>query len=252
VRIVGWLMLIVGILFVVLFGLAAMGGGHLGFTPWLVSVFLILSGWRMRNLGKGILPSQPGAANSAAAGVAGAVAQGQVATSAQTAGTIEIPLTPEIAACIARQSSRNLRNVRYVAFAFAVLGIGAGIVTYIINRGSDQRWIFLGMFSGIGILSAAMIYGISWLTTQRPVRRDLRGNSYLRTTGPLEIVYVSGGAMLRLADKSFMMNGREGSRELSKLNWGRVDYSPHGHVILGAWSQDGQMVYCLAGYTPAG
>jgi hypothetical protein len=28
-----------------------------------------------------------------------------------------------------------------------------------------------------------------------------------------------------------------------------VDYSPHGHVILGAWDKDGRCVYSLLGYS---
>jgi hypothetical protein len=37
--------------------------------------------------------------------------------------------------------------------------------------------------------------------------------------------------------------------ELSTLGWGRVDYSPHGHVILAAWDNQGRTVYALPGYT---
>jgi len=103
----------------------------------------------------------------------------------------------------------------------------------------------------IGIASALMIYGLSWLTSMKPVRRDLRGTTYLRTTGPVEVVSLGNGAMLRLADRAFLIDQRYGATELGALGWGRVDYSPHGHVILGAWDKDGRSVYCLPGYNAA-
>ena len=57
--------------------------------------------------------------------------------------------------------------------------------------------------------------------------------------------------MLRLADRAFLMDGRSGMVELSNVDWGCVDYSPHGHMILGAWDGEGRSVYCLPGYTVA-
>jgi hypothetical protein len=98
---------------------------------------------------------------------------------------------------------------------------------------------------------AIMIFTIAWLTSLMPVRRDLRSSTILRTTGPVQVVAVVGGAMLRLADRAFLMNGREGMAALSKLEWGTVDHSAHGHVILGAWAKDGRCVYSAPGYDAA-
>ena len=94
--------------------------------------------------------------------------------------------------------------------------------------------------------------GISWLSVQRPARHDLSSATYLRTTGPLGLVYIYGGAILRLADRSFIVNGKEGIPALSSISWGTVDYSPHGHMILSAWNSKGKSVYCLPGYKLGG
>jgi hypothetical protein len=139
----------------------------------------------------------------------------------------------------------------YVAGGFCVLFVGLGIVLGATDKTPGEGMTFLMIFGLIGIASGSMIYGIWWLTAMKPVRRDLRGTTYLRTTGPVEVVSLGNGAMLRLADRAFLIDQRYGATELGALGWGRVDYSPHGHVILGAWDKDGRSVYCLPGYNPA-
>jgi hypothetical protein len=244
-RIWGYILLVIGILFLLLFVLAEMGGAHLGFVPFFVSGLLIFMGLRLRNSGRGILQPKP----VTTAGVASAeTAPGQPAASAPEFSTVEIPLTPEVAAAIARQNAKTQRYLFYVIGGCLVFFVVLGAVLAAAGESSGNAHLFLAIFGGIGVASAAMIYGISWLTTQRPVRKDLRGATYLRTTGPVSVVYISGGGMLRLADRAFLMNGRNGMAELSNLGWGRVDYSPHGHIILGVWDKDGRCVYCLPGY----
>jgi hypothetical protein len=240
-RIWGWVLLILGVLFLLMFVLAEFGGGHVGFVPFFVSAFLILMGWNLRNSGKGILQSKP-------AEDAGAGTRGQPAAVAAEFSTIELPLTPEIAAVIAQQSARAKKLLYYVAGGFCVLFIVLGAVLGVTDKTPGEGKTFLMIFGLIGIASGSMIYGIWWITAMKPVRRDLRGTTYLRTTGPVEVVSLGNGAMLRLADRAFLIDQRYGATELGALGWGRVDYSPHGHVILAAWNKDGQSVYCLPGY----
>jgi hypothetical protein len=64
----------------------------------------------------------------------------------------------------------------------------------------------------------------------------------------VQVAPVLGGATLRLADRAFLMNGNGGMAALSKLGRGRVDYTPHGHLVLGAWDSEGRNVYALPGY----
>jgi hypothetical protein len=243
-RIWGWVLLILGILFLIMFVLAEFGGGHVGFVPFFVSGFLILMGWNLRKSGRGILQSKP-------AENAGAGSPGQSSAPAAEFSTVELPLTPEIVAVIVRQSARAKRLLTYVAGGFCVLFVGLGIVLGATDKTPGEGKIFLAIFGLIGVASGLMIYGIWWLTAMKPVRRDLRGTTYLRTTGPVEVVSLGNGAMLRLADRAFLIDQRYGATELRALGWGRVDYSPHGHVILGAWDKDGRSVYCLPGYNAA-
>jgi hypothetical protein len=241
-RIWGWALLILGILFLIMFVFAEFGGGHVGFVPFFVSAFLILMGWNLKKSGRGILQSKP-ADNSGAPGLAG-----QSSAVAAEFSTVELPLTPEIAAVITRQSARAKKILLYVAGGFCVLFVGLGIVLGATDKTPGDGKIFMMIFGLIGIASGGMIYGLWWLTAMKPVRRDLRGTTYLRTTGPVEVVSLGNGAMLRLADRAFLIDQRYGATELGALGWGRVDYSPHGHVILGAWDKDGRSVYCLPGY----
>jgi len=244
-RIWGTVLLVLGILFLIMFVFAEFGGGHLGFVPFFVSGFLILMGWNLRKSGKGILQSKPSARNS---GAQTSASSNQPVAPAAEFSTVEMPLTPEIAAVIARQSARAKRILLYIAGGAIALFGGIGVVIGATDKTPGERMTFLAIFGFIGVASAGLIYGISWLTSFRLVRRDLRGTTFLRTTGPVEVVSMGNGAMLRLADRAFFIDQRYGATELRALGWGRVDYSPHGHVILGAWDKDGRSVYCLPGY----
>jgi hypothetical protein len=246
-RIWGNVLFVIGILFLLLMVLAEFGGGHLGFIPFFVAGLLIFMGWRMRTSGMGIVQSNPGAAPEHA-GAATVGAPGQPAAPAGEFSTVELPLTPDVAAVISAQNGRVRRLLLYVVGGFLVFFIllGAGLAAGNVAPGNDGA--LFAVLAGVGVASVILIYGISWLTALRPVRRDLRGTTYLRTTGPVQVVAMSSGGMLRLADRAFLMNGRNGMKELSKLPWGRVDYSPHGHVILAAWDREGRSVYSLPGY----
>jgi hypothetical protein len=244
-RIWGYVLLVLGILFLVMFTFAELGGAHMGVIPFFVSAFLILMGWNLRNSGKGILQSKPAEhpGEGATAAAVGAVPH------ATEFSTVELPMTPDIAALLVRQNARTQRTLLYLCGGCLVLFGGLGALLSATDKTPNGGYTFLAIFGLIGVLSAILIYGISWLTGMKPVRRDIRGTVYLRTTGPIKVVTISGGAMLRLADRAFLMNGRNGATELSTLGWGRVDYSPHGHVILGAWDRDGKSIYSLPGYS---
>ncbi|MGB6197935.1 MAG: hypothetical protein WBF35_00155 [Candidatus Acidiferrales bacterium] len=246
-RIWGNIVLIVGILFLLLFGLAEFGGGHLGVVPFFVAGLLIFMGAKLRASGKGIVQANP-AESEGHLGSAVATALSQPAAPAAQFSTVELPLTPEVAALIAAQSARGQRLLLYVVAGFLVFFVVLGVVLDVVNAAPGQGQTLALLLGGIGVAAGVMIYGISWLTTRKPVRRDLRGTTYLRTTGPVKVVPISTGAMLRLADRAFLIDRRYGMAQLSTLGWGTVDYSPHGHVILGAWDNQGRPVYCLPGY----
>jgi hypothetical protein len=248
-RIWGWVLLILGFLFLLLFTLAEFGGGHLGFVPFFVSGFLILMGFRLRASGKGIVQAKPAAADQP--GVAQSAPPAPAAAPAVQFSTVELPLTPDVAAVVATQKARTRRILLWIVGGMLVLFVGLGVVLGATDHTPGEGQTFFLFFAGIGIISAGLIYGISWLTTQKPVRRDLAGTTYLRTTGPVSVVRMGSGGMLRLADRAFLMDGRYGMKELSVLGYGTVDYTPHGHVILAVWNREGRCVYTLPAYGPA-
>lgn len=234
-RVVGYVLLVIGIAFLVLFAFAAMGGAHLGFVPWFVSIFLIAMGWTFARSGTGIVRVGPAA-------VAATATDGPL--------TMELPISPEAAAVIRKRSEDSRRIPLYIGGAFLVLFVAIGATAAALDKTPGEGSSLFGIFAIIGIVSAAMIIGICWLAT-RSIVRDARGATYLRTTGPIQVVPMmfGGGAVLRLADRAFLMNSIKEIRALSKLDRGTVDYSPHGHVILAARDSQGQIAYCAPGYT---
>jgi hypothetical protein len=243
-RIWGYVILGVGAMFLVLFGLADLGGAHLGVIPYFVSVLLIAIGWNFRTSGKGIVRATPAAHAAAAAEAPGS----QASAPAEGFTTVEMPLTPEIALVVAQQNARTQRLLLMVAGGALAFFVVLGALLGLTDKTPGEGQTFFEIFAGIGVACGAMIYGISWLTTLRPVYRDLHGTSYLSTTGPVQVATIFGGATLRLADRAFLMNGNGGMSALSTLGRGRVDYTPHGHVVLGAWDSEGRSVYALPGY----
>jgi len=246
-RVLGNIVLVFGILFLVLMVLAEFGGGHTGWIPFGVAAMLIFMGWKLRTSGKGIVQPDP-AAPPEHSGAATLAAPAQPAAPAGQFSTVELPLTPEVAAVIVSENARTQRLALRVAGGLFLIMFVLGIILAAVKVAPGQGKTLIALLSIIGAVAAILIYSITWLTTQKPVRRDLRGTTYLRTTGPVQVVRMSSGGMLRLADRAFLMNGRNGMAELSTLGWGRVDYSPHGHVILAAWDKQGRSVYSLPGY----
>lgn len=232
-RVWGYVLLILGTLVLLLFGLAELGGGHVGALPLLISVFVLAMGWSFVRSGRPIVQTQaqPGTASAPS--------------------TAEMPMAPEIAAVIARQSARGWRRLLYVAGGLTVAIAFVGVLIDAFDRTPGEGITMLGAFTAVGLASGLMIVGISWLAMQMPVQRDLRAPRYLRTTGPVEVVAIpfSTGAMLRLADRAFLMNDPAAIRALGKLKAGTVDYTPFGHVILAAWDDRGNRVYDAPGYT---
>jgi hypothetical protein len=243
----GTVLLVSGSVFMALFVAAELVKARVGFSLFLISSFLIVVGWTLRNSGMGIVQSNPAPSPSQTPQQAHATPD-QLSVRTAQFPTIELSLTPEVAALIAQQGAGTKRFVLYLSGGCIVLFIllAAGINAMEGSPGGGHDLFFF--FCGVGVFCSALMYGISWLTTQKPVRRDLGGATYLRTTGPVQVVRIGGGAMLRLADRAFLMKSRRGMAELKNLSWGSVDYSPHGHVILGAWDREGRPVYCLPGY----
>ena len=236
-RIFGNVLMVLGILLLVLFIMAAFGGG----MPWssfFIPILLISIGFRLRTFGRGILQDAPGARSGTAS-----------SAPAAAASTVELPITPEVIAAIERQIVRAKKMMWWVTFGAVGLFFLLGVIFWLVSDNSGDKRLFLMIFVGAGAASGILISGIQWLFAIRPVQSDLRALSYFRTTGPIQLVYIRNGHMLRLADQAFLLKGRDGVSALKDLAWGTIDHTQHGHLILAAWNREGALAYVAPGYT---
>jgi hypothetical protein len=246
-RICGYVTLVIGILMFILCVVLEFVGPHLGFMPFLYSICIIAIGWRLRSWGKGLLQPKP-AATAEYPGAAPSATPDHLAAPEGEFSTVEMPLTPEVAAVITRASARARRILLYIVGGCLVFGVVLGGVLAATDKTPGEGHTFMVIFAvALPAAPAAVIYALYWLM-QRSLRRDLRGMTYLRTTGPVKVVWMGRGTMLRLADRAFPIAAKVG-QALTTLNWVRVDYTLHQHLILGAWDRDGRSVYCLPGYS---
>jgi hypothetical protein len=239
-RIFGYVLLVVGILFLVLFAMAQFGGAHLGVLPWLISLALASAGWSLARSGKGLVRASP---------IGSAIAAGPL-TAETAAFTVAVPMSPEAAAVIKRQADRSQRAPLYIAGGFFAFFLLLGAVIAMVDHAPGEGGSLFAIFALIGALTGVLIAAISLIST-RPYGRDRNETTFLRTTGPIEVAsmgFWSVAAILRLADRAFLINLPAERAALSRLNEGTVDYSPHGHVILAVWDSQRRIAYCAPGY----
>src|SRR5271155_3088345 len=102
-RVLGTIMLVLGVLFAVLFLIMAFSG-DLNWGAFFIPVVLISLGARLRTSARGILQQNPSATPGAPS------ASADAAPSAATP-TIELPMTPDAVAAITRYGARSRRLV---------------------------------------------------------------------------------------------------------------------------------------------
>jgi len=231
-------LLVVGILFLVLFAFAQFGGAHLGGLPWLISLFLVSAGWSLAKSGKGLVRA------------AGSAVSADPPTAGTATFTVAVPMSPGAAAVIKHQADRSRRVPLYIAGGFFALFLLVGVVVAIVDHAPGEGGSLFAIFALIGAVTGVLIAVIS-LIAARPYGRDVNETTFLRTTGPIEVApmgFWSVGAILRLADRAFLINLPAERAALGSLNDGTVDYSPHGHVILAVWDSQRRIAYCAPGY----
>jgi hypothetical protein len=251
-RVWGWVLLAIGLFFLVAFALAQAGGAQLGLLPWIISIFLTISGFNMLRSGRGIVRATPATTTNAVATMADAVAtpSGESTTSAIAAGTVEVPMSPGAAAAIKLTSRRRIMIPTYLGAGFFVFWVLVGAAFAIFDQTPGEGATFFGTFALIGVATGVLIIGISYLTA-RGAMTDATGTTCLRTTGPIQVAPGTiGGPILQLADRAFMIDARTEAPALRALAQGTVEYSPRGHVIVAAWNAEGRNVYTARGYEP--
>jgi hypothetical protein len=160
-------------------------------------------------------------------------------------GTFDIPVTPEVSAIVARDGARQTRMLAIAVAGAIAFGQLLGLGLYLWNS-PREFWVYL-LGAGIGALSALMI-GIVGVVIGALARRDRRELTYLRTTGPVRLDSIQGGFILRLADRSFIVDSKRVAPALRDLDWASIDYSRHAHVVLAVRNRGGVDVYCVDGY----
>ncbi len=237
-RIFGIVLLVIGILLMCLFPIliftSDMSAAALFFPLLLISM-----GWRFSRWGRGIVRDAPSSSPPAA--------QGTGAAQAPAVGTVEIPMSPQATDVIVRQCAQAKKMVWWIAGGALVLFIGLGAL--FVNSGSTDpdAHNMIYVFGGMGFALAFLVGGFQWLLIIRPIQNDLAATTYLRTTGPIQLVFIRNGYMLRLADRSFLLKSKDGVNQLKTIDWGTVDHSQQGHVLLAAWDRQGNSVYIAPG-----
>ncbi len=235
-RIAGWILFLFGAFFSVLFVVKVIEGDF-PLRGLLYGLILMVTGWRLLAYGKGISELNTSAAASIASG--------------EASPTIELPLTASVANAIRVLMRKSLRD-SFLVFAFtagAPLLVMAVILYFNPSTLSSPNrfylWIPVAIFGGCGLLFGGVVLLTSWL----PLRRDLRETTYLITTGPIQIVAVMNGSLLRLADRAFIVR-KDAATQLAGLGWAKVHHTKHAHMILGAWRQSGTSVFLADEYEP--
>lgn len=232
-RVWGYIVFFLGIIFIILFLLANFGGAHIQVLPFLIALFLIFAGVKLIKYRKGILESTATESRTGAT---------------EEAATKKMPMSREVANAIKKQIARSWKIILYLVSGYVIVFILIGALIGTFDKKPQEAIALALVFGVLGIFTALMTVLAFWLTNGLPVRKDLREKNYLRTQGPIKVIPFLGGAILQLADRAFLINGRNGMKELSKINAGTVDYSPHGHIILAAWDSKGQIIYRTSGY----
>jgi len=232
-RIFGIVLFILGITFELLFTIALLGGAEVSPTAFGVGAMLIVSGWRLRTYGRGIGQRR--------------ASRAPVANSASHFGTVELPLTPAASTLISREIARSRRVTAIVIASGMSFFLLLGAIISLAFSSPGGFSVFPLMVSA-SLAYGLMMGGILLFSSLRPVCRDLRESTILRTSGPVELVPLFGGYLLKLMDRSFLLNSRVTAAAMMKLSWATVDYSRHAHLIFEIRDHSGQSVYRLPEY----
>lgn len=165
-------------------------------------------------------------------------------------GDIEIPMTPEVASVIDGAIAKLNRSFVRASAGFLALGQILGTFLYL----TTTPRMFWSYFLGAGIGAAAMLtVGLVWIFKDKQRRRDQRELTYIRTTGPVELVWIrSNYHVLRLGGQSFRVDEKGVVPALESLDWASIDYSRHMHVIFEVRDRSGESVYSCEGYQRPG
>jgi hypothetical protein len=231
-RTIGLVIMIVGIFFEILLLLALLGGGTDLTLGLLVGAGVIAIGWKFRKYGEGIRQPEP---TSAAGDVCAEAPPLQ-------SPTVELPVTPEISAAFIRQVTRWRRITGIIIACGLAFSLVPAVGIYLAGSFPSSPTLFPIVLAATGLFFGLVVGGIHLFQRELPVRRDLREATFLRTSGPAQVVSVFGGSLLRLADRAFLADPPP-AKVLRNFTEATVDYTRHAHVIFEVRDPAGHVVY---------
>jgi hypothetical protein len=233
VRIFGLVLMIVGIAFEILFFLALIGGGKDLALGLVLAAGMIAMGWKLKTYGKGIIQEEHSAATT----------ELSATTPPRQSSTVELPLTQALSVAFIRQVARWRRITGIIVGCFTAFFLLLSVGMYLALPPPASPKPFLIVVAAVCLFFALFVGGIHVFQRELPVRRDLRESTYLRTSGPVQVISLYGGTLLRLADRAFIADSRPAVKVLRDLTWATVDYTRHAHVIFEIRDQAGHVVY---------
>ena len=231
-KIIGVLLLVLGVVFELLFILAKIGGGSIPPVAFTIAAALIAAGWKCLVIrraasahGKSGLPVRAGALDPNTA-PAGAV----------------LPVTPKMAAFLDAQFARGRRIMFRIGGGLATAFLAGGIAIDATIR-SDSGVHAFPVLATCGVVGAGIILAIWIFFGERLARHDRKAGSYLRSTGSVRIIAVPAGNLVQVGDQAFFVNEGPAVKLLRSLPAATVDHSPHAHVIFAVRDFAGNPVY---------
>jgi hypothetical protein len=153
--------------------------------------------------------------------------------------TVELPLTPELHRSLEALCSRSWREILVVAAVLLVYSLVVGSLFLREEGPVGLRYTFvpLGLGTGVGVIMLIALTAEYWL-----LRRDLRGLTFLRTTGPMRTWVFRQYYQLKVADQKFTITPQIAAK-VSGLQRGTVSHTRHAHRILEVWDPIDRVVY---------
>lgn len=224
-RITGWVLLIIGVVFGLLLTIAG------SFQAMFCCVLLVGLGWRLTRYGKGLEVSKT---------AAGASPGGATAATA----TQELPLSPQFHDLL-RQYRRQQRRLYSIIIGAGVpfFGLIFALVSWDDLKKGDWS-LFLILMAGVEGSYGLIVGGIYFFMRELPLHRDLRDPCYLRTHGPVQLVaMMQNSYMLRLIDRAFSIYQKPVAEAFKGVSWATVDYTRHAHFVFEARDENGRSLF---------
>lgn len=228
--IVGWMLIVTGVISEVLFALARLGGASVSPGVSAVAAMFITCGCKTLAVAR-------------AARTKAATGAPQPATRTVSAETnASVPMPPQMTALIHGELARQRRMILWIAGGFVALFLLGGAAINAGLSGPDGAFVF-ALMAALGLFSAAVIGGLWLALGERTLRRDAASGTFCRATGGVTIATVPGGHLLRVGEQVLLVKDRQAIKALRRLAVATIDYSRQAHIVFEVRDPYGDCVY---------